>query len=89
MNKRSPVFRQCVITREKLLKDDLFRVIKNGKQIVLDENHNLGGHGYYVKKDIKVIEIARKKNVFAKLLHVNVDDDFYLSLIDMVKEKRD
>ena len=89
MNKRPPVFRQCVISREKLLKEELFRITKVNKTVVLDEKHNMGGHGYYIKKDIKVIEIARKRNTFSKLLHVNVNDDFYLSLIDMVKEKRD
>ena len=55
----------------------------------LDKEQNLGGRGVYIKKDIKVIELARKKNTFARSLHVNVEDEIYLSMINNLEEKRD
>lgn len=89
MNKRSPVIRQCVITREYLEKSNLFRVAKINGKAYFDKGQNLGGRGVYIKKDIKVIELARKKNTFARSLHVNVEDEIYLSMINNLEEKRD
>ncbi len=89
MNKRSPVIRQCVITREYLEKSNLFRVAKINGKAYFDKEQNLGGRGVYIKKDIKVIELARKKNTFARSLHVNVEDEIYLSMINNLEEKRD
>lgn len=89
MNKRSPVIRQCVITREYLEKSNLFRVAKINGKAYFDKEQNLGGRGVYIKKDIKVIELARKKNTLARSLHVNVEDEIYLSMINNLEEKRD
>ncbi len=89
MNKRSPVIRQCAITREYLEKSNLFRVAKINEKAYFDKEQNLGGRGVYIKKDIKVIELARKKNTLARSLHINVEDEIYLSMINILEEKRD
>ncbi len=89
MNIKRPVLRICIVTREKLNKKDLFRVAKVDGSIVYDKNQNLGGRGVYIKKDIDVINTARKKNVLSRGLKTKVNDDIYLSLINELKEKRD
>ena len=89
MNKRSPVIRQCVVSREYLEKSNLFRVAKVNGKAYFDKNQNLGGRGVYIKKDIKVIELARKKNTLSKSLHINVEDEIYLLMIKTLEEKRD
>ena len=89
MNIKRPVLRICIVTREKLNKKDLFRVAKVDGSIVYDKNQNLGGRGVYIKKDIDVINTARKKALLSRGLKTKVNDDIYLSLINELKEKRD
>ena len=54
--------RTCVVTREKLLKTDLFRIVRNkdGLVFVDDEKGKANGRGVYLKKDKDVILKAKK-----------------------------
>ena len=90
MNFKRPVYRMCVVTREKYLKEDLFRVVKTSQGVVLDKEHKLPGRGAYIKKDLKTIELAFKRKSLNRALRCEVKEEVYLSLIqELSKERRD
>ena len=55
--------RMCVVTREKLPKKELLRVVKFNDEITVDETGKLNGKGCYLKKDESVVLKARKDKV--------------------------
>ena len=70
--------RKCVITNEILPKENLFRVVKtpNG-EVLLDMSYKLNGRGAYIKKDLEVIELAKKKKTLDRSLETSVPDEVY------------
>ena len=89
MNFKRPVYRKCAVSKEILLKKDLFRICKINGNIIFDKEHNLGGRGAYIKKDLRTIELAYKTKAINKALRSEVNEDIYLSLIqELSKERR-
>ena len=82
MNKNDPVLRTCALTREKLDKRDLFRIVRdvNGK-IFIDDTLRANGRGCYLKKDKEVIIKAQKNKVLDRNLMVQIDNDIYDELL--------
>ena len=78
--KRVPL-RTCVITKEKLDKRDLIRVVRTPEQnVVVDPTGKLNGKGAYLKKDLEVIEKAKKNKALDRILEVPVPDSIYEEL---------
>ena len=77
MNRKIPM-RSCVVTREKLPKNELLRIVRtpNG-DIVADITGKLNGKGAYIKKDITVLEKAKKSKILDKMLENVIDDNVY------------
>ena len=74
--------RTCVITREKLEKKDLFRVVRTPEgEVIVDDTLKANGRGAYLKKDKDVIEMARKSKMLEKHLETSIDDSIYDELI--------
>ena len=74
--------RTCVITKEKLDKRDLFRVVRNNEgQVFVDETGKMNGRGAYLKKDKDVIELARKNKALEHHLEVKIENNIYDELI--------
>ena len=56
--------RTCTVTKEKLPKQELIRVVRTPEgKIEIDLTGRLNGHGAYLKKDLSVIELAKKKKI--------------------------
>ena len=90
MNKTRPVFRMCIVSRDRDLKENLFRLVKQNSGIILDLNQKIQGRGVYIKKDLKVIELAQKRKMLDNALKTEIDDEFYDSLKEALsKERRD
>lgn len=54
--------RTCVVTKEKLEKRDLIRVVRTPVgEVEIDLTGKMNGRGAYIKKDINVIEKAKKQ----------------------------
>ena len=70
--------RSCVVTGEKLPKRELLRIVRmpDGK-IVCDSTGKLNGRGAYIKKDIDVLEKAKKSNVLARKLECEINEEVY------------
>ena len=47
--------RTCVVTKEKLPKMELIRIVVNEGNIIVDETGKVNGHGCYLKKDENVV----------------------------------
>ena len=88
MNKKAPVFRMCVVTREILPKEELFRVVVHDNKVYFDEKQNMSGRGAYIKKDLKTIELGQKRNSLSRALRREVDDSIYIELIQALSRER-
>lgn len=76
-NKKIPM-RSCVVTKEKLPKNELLRIVKTPEgNILADITGKLNGRGAYIKKDITVLEKAKKNKVLERALDTVIDDNVY------------
>lgn len=78
--------RTCVVTKEKLPKRELIRVVRTPEgEVVIDETGKLNGRGTYLKLDKDVILKAQKTKILDKNLEVEVKDNIYDELIKLIK----
>lgn len=87
MNKKTPVYRICVITREKILRSEMYRVVKTSNGIYFDKNQNIKGRGVYIKKDLSTIKEAFKRHSLSRALRCNVDESIYLELVQALSKE--
>lgn len=79
--------RTCVISKEKLPKQELIRVVRTPEgEIIIDESGRANGRGAYLKKDINVIESAKKTKALNRHLETNIPDSIFEELIKIVKD---
>ncbi len=79
--------RTCVITQEKYPKKELIRVVRTpDKEIIIDITGKANGRGAYLKKDIEVINLARKSKKLERHLETTIPDAIYDELIKIVGE---
>lgn len=84
-NKKIPM-RTCVVTKEKLEKRELLRIVRTKElEIKIDPTGKLNGRGAYIKKDIDVVEKARKSKVLERALETKINDEFYDELIKFIR----
>ena len=78
--------RTCVVTHEKLPKQELIRVVRTPEQeVIIDLNGKANGRGAYSKKDVEVFEKAKKNKVLNKQLEIEVPDEIFEQLKELVK----
>jgi len=77
--------RTCVITKEKLPKQELIRVVRTPDgNVVVDTTGKQNGRGAYLKKDIEVFNKAKKSKVLNKILEVEVKEEVFTELEKLV-----
>ena len=85
-NKKIPM-RSCVITKEKLPKADLLRIVRTPDGLVaVDTTGKLNGKGAYIKKDIIVLEKAKKSKMLEKILEVEISDKVYDEISEIINK---
>ena len=78
MKNRKIPMRSCVVTREKLPKMELLRIVRTTDgEIVADVSGKINGRGAYIKKDIAVLEKAKKSKILDRLLETTISDSVY------------
>lgn len=79
--------RTCVITKEKLPKKELIRIVRTPENtIVVDESGKVNGHGAYLKNSIEVFNKAKTSKVLNRILGIEIPDSIYEELINKVGE---
>lgn len=87
MEKKLPM-RQCAISHERLIKKDLFRIVRTPEgEIKVDESGKANGRGVYLKKDKNIIAKAKKNKVLDKHLETMVPDEIYDILLDLLSKE--
>jgi len=77
--------RSCVVTREKLPKGELIRVVRTPEgNVIVDVTGKANGRGAYLKKDLSVFEKAYNSKVLNRILEVEVPDSVFDELRKMV-----
>lgn len=76
-NKKIPL-RTCVVTKEKLEKKDLIRIVKNNQnEVFVDTTGKANGRGAYIKRDIETLNKAIKSKILDRQLNTQIDDEVY------------
>jgi hypothetical protein len=85
MKVRKIPMRSCVVTGEKLPKQELLRIVRTTEnKVVCDPTGKINGRGAYIKKDIEVLEKAKKSKILEKKLECSIDEDFYLEVKNVI-----
>lgn len=70
--------RSCVVTREKLPKQELVRVVKTKDNVVtIDLTGKANGRGAYLKKDKTVFEKAKMNKILDRILETEISNELY------------
>lgn len=78
--------RSCIITREKLPKQELVRIVRTKEgEVKVDLTGKMNGRGAYLKKDLEVFEKAKKKNALGHHLEATIPDSIFEELKELVK----
>ena len=78
MKNRKIPMRSCVVTKEKLPKQELLRIVKTTDgNVVADISGKINGRGAYIKKDIEVLDKAIKSKVLERQLETTISDYVY------------
>ncbi len=76
-NKKIPM-RSCVVSKERLPKSELLRIVKTPEgKILADLTGKLNGRGAYIKKDIAILEKAKKNKILERTLETVIDESVY------------
>ena len=85
MNKKIPM-RTCIVSREKLPKQELVRIVRNKVgEVFVDLTGKQNGRGVYLKKDLEIINKAKSTKVLNKSLECDVPDSVFEELENLLK----
>lgn len=86
MKTRKIPYRTCVVTKEKLPKQELIRVVRTPEgTVIVDITGKANGRGAYLKKDLDTFEKARQNKVLNRHLEVEVPESVFEELKALVK----
>lgn len=78
--------RTCVVTKEKLPKQELIRVVRTPEgTVIVDTTGKANGRGAYLKKDLATFEKARQSKALNRHLETEVPDTVFEQLQELVK----
>lgn len=77
--------RTCIVTKEKLPKIELIRVVRTPEgEVKIDVTGKQNGRGAYLKKDREIFEKAKKSKILNRHLEVEVPDVIFEELENYV-----
>ncbi len=78
--------RSCVVTKEKLPKKELIRVVRdNLGNVSVDLTGKKNGRGAYLKKDKEAIKKAKDSKILERYLEVLIPDAIYEELNEIIE----
>ena len=79
--------RTCVITKESLPKKELLRIVRTPEmEVKVDETGKLNGRGAYIKKDLLVLEKAKKSKILEQRLECTIEDSVYEEIKKIIEK---
>ncbi|MDR1627290.1 MAG: YlxR family protein [Oscillospiraceae bacterium] len=75
--------RKCIACGERKSKDTFLRIVRTSKKddknkiIIIDSEANKDGRGYYLCKDVKCVETAKKKKKLERIFTRKVSGEIY------------
>lgn len=76
--------RTCIVTKEKLPKQELIRIVKFEGIVTIDETGKKNGKGCYIKKDLSVLNLAKKNKAIDRALEIEIEDSVYEHLSKLI-----
>lgn len=77
--------RKCVVTQEQFPKSELVRVVRTPSgSVEIDTTGKMNGRGAYLKLDLEVIELAKKRGSLKRSLEVEIPDSIYEDLKGLI-----
>lgn len=87
MKIRKVPLRTCVITKEQLPKQELLRIVRTPEgEVKVDLTGKLNGRGAYIKKDVTVLEKAKKTGILAKRLECEIKENVYEEIKNIIEK---
>lgn len=84
-SKKIPM-RSCVVTHEKLPKNELLRIVKtNDNKVLVDISGKLNGKGAYIKKDIAVLDKAIINKSLDRALEIEISREIYEEIKNVIE----
>lgn len=84
MKQKKIPMRTCIVTREKLPKRELIRVVRTPDgNVIVDTTGKANGRGAYLKKDLEVYNKAKKSKILDKHLEIEVPDNVFDELMNI------
>lgn len=85
MKQKKIPMRMCVVTKEKIEKKNLIRIVDTKDGIIVDQTGKVNGHGVYLKKDIEVIKKAKDNKILNKVFEKDVGESVFDKAIELCK----
>jgi predicted RNA-binding protein YlxR (DUF448 family) len=86
--KRKVPMRKCVATGEMLPKKELVRIVRSKEgEVSIDLTGKKSGRGAYLSKDREAILLAKKKNILANHLEVQINESLYEELLQLIEKE--
>lgn len=76
--------RTCIVTKERLPKQELIRIVKFDGEVTVDETGKKNGKGCYIKKDLSVLNLAKKNKAIDRALEIEIEDSVYEHLSKLI-----
>ena len=77
--------RTCVVTKEKLPKQELVRVVRTPEgTVIVDQTGKANGRGAYLKRELSTFEKAKQSKVLNRHLETEVPDSIFDELKTLV-----
>nr|WP_285840877.1 YlxR family protein [Cytobacillus kochii] len=81
--------RKCIATGEMMPKKSLVRIVRSKEgEVSVDVTGKKSGRGAYLTKSKEAILLAKKKDILASHLDVQVDEDIYNELLDLIEKEK-
>ncbi len=87
MKQKKIVLRTCIVTKEKLPKKELLRIVRTPEgSVIADPTGKANGRGCYIKKDKEVLERAKKGEHIKRALEVEISNELYDEILKYIED---
>jgi len=90
VRKKKIPMRKCVACNENKPKKELIRVVRNTEGVVqVDLTGRVNGRGAYICPDLDCLEQVKKSKRLSKTLEIEVPDEIFDQLYDIIKSREE